>query len=154
MASSAQPDKSNLITPIAIIAALVPLVGGVLWYLERNPVDRSAIAGPSAEANDYASNLKLSGFRMQAAESYAGPRLVEIFGNIKNDGKRALGRVDLNCVFTDPAGAAIYRERGTVIKSKLNPGEMRQFRLAFDGVPPNWNQALPQFRIGSIEFAE
>jgi len=35
----------------------------------------------------------------------------------------------------------------------LAPGETKAFRMAFDNVPEDWNQALPQMVIAAIDFS-
>jgi hypothetical protein len=63
--------------------------------------------------------------------------------------------VELNCVFYDPYGQVVLRERVPIVRSRqggLNPGETREFRLAFDTIPESWNQMLPQLVIAQITF--
>lgn len=152
MASDVRAEKNNLIIPIAIVVALVPIAGGLWWYLERGPREPSQRPGITAEAKAYVRNLKLSGVGMKATENFAGAAVVEIMGNITNSGERTLSLVELNCVFYDTAGLVVLRERLPIVRSALKPGETRQFRLPFEGIPQSWNQALPQLVIAHIRF--
>jgi hypothetical protein len=34
----------------------------------------------------------------------------------------------------------------------LHPGETQSFRLAFDNLPAEWNQAMPSLFISQIQF--
>jgi hypothetical protein len=81
--------------------------------------------------------------------------LVEITGNITNAGGRNIRLVEITCVFTDPSGLVVLRERVPIVSAKmggLKPGETKRFRLPFDTIPESWNQALPQLVIAQIVF--
>jgi hypothetical protein len=50
----------------------------------------------------------------------------------------------------------VLRERVAIVNLKtgaLAPGETKAFRMAFDNVPEDWNQALPQMVIAAIDFS-
>ena len=79
----------------------------------------------------------------------------EITGKITNRGDRPLRLVEINCVFYDPYGQLILRERVAIVKrtgASLKTGETRAFRLPFDSIPSTWNQTLPQLVIARIDF--
>ncbi len=150
------PEKKRFsISPLGIvIVALAVLVGAGIWYLNQ-PVKPREVAPLTPEARAYVRNLKLSDVDMKAHESYAGQSVTEITGNVGNRGDRILKGVYINCVFYDPWGQLVLRERVPIVSQKmgaLKPGESKPFRLAFDNVPPSWNQALPQMVIAAIEF--
>jgi hypothetical protein len=145
-------DKSNLVLPLAIIAALVPIVGGTVWYMERHPAQPPEAAPLTGEAKAYVRNLKLANVEMKATASYVGSTVVEVLGQITNNGDRALQRVELTCVFYDVNGLVVYRERVPIVKTTLKPGETRSFRLPFEGIPQSWNQVLPSLVIANIAF--
>jgi hypothetical protein len=142
---------------MAIVALVVVLAGaGGFAYLMR--AANRAQAGPpplSVEARGYVHNLALSGVEMKANTSYLNQQVVEITGNIGNNGERKLSVVEINCVFYDPYGQLVLRERVPIVSKKmggLNPGETKQFRLPFDTIPDSWNQAMPQLVIAQIQF--
>ena len=92
----------------------------------------------STEARAYVHSLALSGVEMKANTSYLNQQVVEITGNIGNNGDRKLNVVEINCVFYDPYGQPVLRERVPIVSKKmggLNPGETKQFRLPFDTIP-------------------
>jgi hypothetical protein len=92
---------------------------------------------------------------MNAHESYLKQSIVELTGNIGNTGDRVLRTVEINCVFYDPYGQVVLRERVAIVNAKLGglaPGEIKAFRLAFDNIPESWNQAMPQMIIAAIDF--
>ncbi len=140
---------------IKIVALIVLVFGGAAyWYLSQPKV----AVGPAPitpEAKAYVRSLQLAEVEMKAIESFASQRVVEITGKITNNGDRKLKLVELNCVFADPYGQPVSRERVAIVrqsKGGLAPGETKSFRLPFDNLPPGWNQALPQLVIAQIEF--
>jgi len=146
-------EKSNLIIPLVIIGGLLPIIGGVWWYLDREAAKPQAQAPITAEAKNYVRNLKLSQVQMKATANFTGAAVIEVEGRITNNGDRTLARVELNCIFYDVNGLVVLRERVPIVKAPLKPGETRDFRLPFEGVPLSWNQTLPQLVIAHISFS-
>ena len=92
---------------------------------------------------------------MKATENAIGQQVVEIVGNIRNDGDRELKSVSVQCLFFDAYGQVVLRERVEIVRAKLGglkPGETKPFRLPFDNLPQSWNQAMPQLVIAGITF--
>jgi hypothetical protein len=153
---TAPPRKTNLL-PIAIVAILVVVAGAAIWFLLLRGGGRPAQPNPlTPEAKAYVRNLGLAEVEMKAKDNALGGTLVEITGKITNKGPQTLRAIDLNCIFYDPYGQAVMRERVPIVRYKggagLQPGETRGFRLPFDSIPAGWNQALPQLVIAGIDF--
>jgi len=145
------------IPPAALVVALVVIFGaGFFVYLDRASHRPPPPPAPlTGEAKAYVRSLKLADVEMQKHESYLKQSVVEITGKIGNNGDRNLQMVEINCVFYDPYGQVVLRERVPIVSRKvggLAPGELKNFRLAFDNVPESWNQALPQLVIAQIVF--
>ena len=145
------------ISPAGIVIGLAcVLILGVFGWLTFGP--KPAPPPPptlSQKARDYLPSLALSNVHMQAAESYINQRVVEILGEITNNGDASLKLVQVTCIFRDPGNRELLRERALVVGSlggPLGKGEKRSFRLAFDDVPDTWNQALPTLAIAQIQF--
>lgn len=151
----ASETKSTPWPAIAIGAVLALTAGGALWWLSTAPPDRSDKVTLTPEARGYVRSLALSDVEMKATESYLKQSIVEISGNIANKGDRVLKLVEINCVFHDPYGQLVLRDRKAIAGGKfglLRPGETRTFRLAFDNIPESWNQSMPQLVIAQIQF--
>jgi Protein of unknown function (DUF3426) len=144
--------------PVAgVVIALVVILGaGFFLYLDRLSHRRPPPPPPlTSEAKAYVRNLRLLDVDMQKHESYLKQAVVEITGKLGNNGDRALKVVEINCVFYDPDGQVVLRERVPIVSRKIGglaPGEIKNFRLAFDNIPDSWNQALPQLVIAQIVF--
>ena len=155
MAAEIKTEKPPLNLTALIIGVVAVVAGGLAWWWLNQPVRPSQGPPLNPEAKAYVRNLKLSEVEMKAAESYVKQAIVEITGKIGNAGERPLAQVDLNCVFYDPYGQLVLRERVSIVRPRaggLKPGETKNFRLAFDNIPQSWNQALPQLVIAGIQF--
>jgi hypothetical protein len=151
------PKKSNEFpTGIAVALAVILFAGvGALWYVAqpRDNGNQGPVLTPEAKA--YVRNLKLSGVELKATDSAMAKSLIEIVGNITNNGDRKLKLVELNCVFYDPYNQVVLRERVPIIRAKtggLAPAETKAFRMPFDNMAGSWNQAMPQMIIAQIQF--
>lgn len=149
--------KKAGIPPLAIVIALVVILGAAgFWYLDR--AANQPPPGPpplTPEARAYTRYLGLSGVEMQAHTSYLNQQIVEITGSVQNTGDRKLALVEINCIFYDPYGKVVLRQRVPIVSRKMGglaPGETKQFRLPFDTIPEDWNQATPQLVIAQIQF--
>ncbi|HYO80694.1 MAG TPA: FxLYD domain-containing protein [Bryobacteraceae bacterium] len=150
----APKKESRISIPILLVFMLAVAGLGLWWFLASRPRQAQTPAAITAEAKTYVRNLKLGDVEMKATENFAGAAVIEILGRITNGGTRTLNRVELNCVFYDPYGQELKRERVPIVRTTLAPGQTRSFRLPFEGIPQGWNQALPSLVIASIQFAE
>jgi len=153
-AAAAQEKVPIPILPIVV--GLLLVVGAAGFYV----LNRQSSVSPrqpvlTGDARAYIRNLPLSEVAIQAQESYLKQSVVEITGKIGNTGNRVLKLVEINCVFNDPYGQVVLRERVPIVSPKIGglaPGEVKNFRLAFDNIPDSWNQDLPQLVIAQIVF--
>lgn len=151
---AAKEEKSLIPVPLVIALVFLAVLAGAGYYLFTHPSSGSA-TGLTPDAKAYTRNLKLSEVEMKAHESYLGQEVVEITGKIGNGGDRELRQVDLNCVFYDPYGQVVLRERVSIVRQKtggLKPTETKTFRLPFDAIPASWNKQMPQLVIAGIVF--
>jgi len=145
------------IPPAAVVIAVLLVAGGVgFWSLDRASKQSPPPPPPlTGDARAYVNNLKLSGVDMNAHEDYFAHRVVEITGMIQNAGPRMLQQVDINCVFYDPYGQVVLRQRVPIVGQKtggIGPGVTKPFRLPFDSIPEDWNNVMPQLVIARIDF--
>lgn len=141
--------------PIVVGALLLLGVAGYFVLERQSNISRRAPV-LTGDARAYVHNLKLSDVEMKAHESYLKQAVTEITGKIANQGNRVLRLVEINCVFSDTYGQVVLRERVPIVSQKngnLAPGDVKNFRLAFDNIPESWNQAMPQLVIAQIVFS-
>ena len=156
--AGSKTETSRLSIPVPVmVGGIIVILGLSAWggydYWQRKHPPAPPVLTP--EAKQYVRNLQLSGVEMKATESYMKQRVVEITGDVTNNGPRAVNVVEINCVFYDPYGQLVLRERVTVVgrrTGRLAPGDKKSFRLAFDNIPESWNQQLPALVIAQIVF--
>ena len=142
---------------MAIVISLV-LALGIAGFFFLDRASRRPPPPPpplTDEAKGYVKNLRLANVEMKAHESFLKQSVVEITGEIGNAGERTLKTVELTCVFYDPYGQPVLRQRVPIVSAAaggLRPGETKQFRLPFDTVPDAWNNVMPQLVIAGITF--
>lgn len=150
-------DSSRLI--IAIV--MVVLIGGAVLaaFLLRQPPKIAKTASP------YIASLKLSDFKMSAAENFIGATVSYIDGSITNDGDKIVTHVVVEVVFKDEIGQVAqqeevplqvirtngaYPEPVDVSVTPLAPGQMQPFRLTFDHISAQWNRQYPEIRVTDV----
>ena len=118
--------------PVVVAAVLVGLAGAAVWFVAH--LTQQAPQGPvlTAEAKAYVKYLQLGDVEMKAHESYSKQTLVEIVGKVTNAGPRALDRVEINCVFYDPYGQLVLRDR-----SKISPANEDDMYRRLSRTPTN-----------------
>jgi hypothetical protein len=155
MAAIAKKESS---VPVPLVVVSLVLLFGFGGFLLLERASRQGPPPPpplTPEAKAYVRNLQLLDVGMSKHESYLKQSVVEIVGKIGNNGNRLLKHVEINCVFYDPYNQVILRERVPIVSDKMGglaPGEIKNFRLAFDNIPESWNQLLPQLVIAEITF--
>ncbi|MGD0201398.1 MAG: FxLYD domain-containing protein [Bryobacteraceae bacterium] len=159
--STDQPPKRRAAAgiPIALFITAGLAAAGILagWLVLRGGPRKSPTPVLTEEARAYvrAERLQLSDVSMIATDNFARQTLVEITGKITNTGNRRVKVVEIKCVFYDPFGRVVLRERVPIVSARmggLKPGETKSFRLPFDAIPESWNQTLPELVVAQIVF--
>jgi hypothetical protein len=159
-------ERSGVSPAVWGAAALVVLVLiGILVFAGRKK-------GPGAPttlqpADAYAASLPLTGLAMSESDSLSGGKVTYLDGHIQNSGGRTLTGATVQVVFgNDEAmpptiqtvplmlirATQPYIDTEPVGAEPLKPGEGHDFRLAFESVPDNWNQQMPEVRIIGTEL--
>jgi hypothetical protein len=118
-------------------------------------------------ADAYAANLPLSQLAMSESESLSGGKLTYLDGHVRNTGDRTVNGITVQVVFANdmqmpPSIETVpltlirmkepYIDTQPVSAAPIKPGEDREFRLIFEGVPESWNQQMPTVRIIHADF--
>jgi hypothetical protein len=150
-------DASRFVPFIAVAVVLVVAVLAAV-FLRSQP---KAASGPPP----YAANIKLSDFKMSAAENFVGATVSYIDGTITNAGPQTVTHVVVDVVFEDEMGQLAQREDVAlkVVKSNgaypepvdlntspLSPGQSQPFRLTFESISAQWNHQYPEIHITDV----
>jgi Protein of unknown function (DUF2393) len=151
-------DNSRLI----IIAAVVVVIGVMLAlaFLLREPPKKVVPPSP------YLTELKLSDFKMSAAENFIGSTVSYIDGTITNTSDKTVTRAIVEVTFKDAMGQVAqsepdlplrvvrtngaYEEPVDLAAAPLAPGQSGRFRLTFDRISDQWDHQYPDIKITDV----
>jgi hypothetical protein len=155
--ASEESDSSRRTIVIAVVVVMVIAV--VLAILLRSKP--KGASGPPADA----ANLKLSDFKMSAAENFVGATVSYVDGTVTNSGGKTVTHVVVEVNFKDDMGQLAQRENIPlqVLKTSgpypeavdfnvlpLGPGQSTAFRLTFEGISAQWNHAYPDIQVTDV----
>jgi hypothetical protein len=150
-------DSSRLIIGIAVAVVIAGALAAA--FLLREPPRAARTASP------YIANLKLSDFKMSAAENFIGATVSYVDGSVTNTGDKTVTHATVEVTFKDDMGQVAQREELPlrVLKttgpypeavdlavSPLAPGQTEHFRLTFDSISAQWNRQYPEMRITDV----
>jgi hypothetical protein len=138
------------------LAALV----AVLVLHQHRAASRPASAGEvrqalSPEQKAYLASLVFADLRMSAAVNFLGHTVTYLDGSVTNKGSKPVRRLDVELNFVDSLSQVVLRETAHPLAgraSPLPPGETHAFRVTFDHMPADWNQAPPTVKPVYLEF--
>jgi hypothetical protein len=149
-------------TPIIILVVALALAGFVaLWVVwQHQAVSRPASAGVqrpalSAEQKAYLDSIVFTDFRMSSADNFLGNTVTYLDGIVTNKGAKPVRRLDVELNFVDTLNQVVLRENAHPLAggtAPLQPGETQAFRVTFDHMPMDWNQAPPSAKAVYLEF--
>jgi|ERR1700678_119082 hypothetical protein len=152
-----EPDSSR--RTIAIAVAVVMAVAIIFAFLLRGAPKTAS--GPPP----YVASLRLSDFKMSAAENFVGATVSYVDGSVSNLGDKTVTHVIVEVQFKDDMGQLAQREEVPmqVLKtdgpypeivdfgvSPLAPGQSKPFRLTFEGISAQWNHQYPDIQVTDV----
>jgi hypothetical protein len=152
-----EPDSSR--RTIAIAVAVVIAVAVIAALLLRS--QPKSTSGPPP----YAASLKLSDFKMSAAENFVGATVSYVDGTVTNTGDKTVMHAMVEVKFKDDMGQIAQREEIPlqVLKttgpypeavdfsvSPLGPGQSKTFRLTFESISAQWNRQYPEIQVTDV----
>ena len=156
-----QPNDRGISTLhiILTVAAGMAVVLGVLvffWHSHGVAV-QSAGGGTilTGEQKAYLPQLEFTDAHMSAAENFLGASVTYLDAQVTNKGTKTVGRLDLDLTFVDTLNQVVLRERAHPVTPRtppLKPGESRAFRVTFEHMPVEWNQAAPTMTPVYVQF--
>jgi hypothetical protein len=152
LAAASKVLKENMV-PLVLAVLLLGAASGYFMFAPRPAPPAQPVL--TAEAKEYLEKLALSDVEMEAADAQLNVSFLTIKGKITNNGSQSVNGVQVVCVFRDPSGQVLKRERVAIVGSRtgvLATGITKSFEVHFDDVPEAWNQVLPDLVIAEIKF--
>lgn len=152
-------ERDSNLRPILLGVALVVVVVGVIAVLTRGGPKRATVPHP------YAANLKLSDLKMSAAENFVGASVTYIDGTVTNTGNKTVTHAIVHVAFRNSLGEVAqaedvplhvlqtsgpYPDTVDLSLSPLAPGQGKPFRLTFEHISRDWNQAYPDLQVTDV----
>src|SRR5580704_2961259 len=150
-------DSSRVIIFVAVAGVIALMLGlALLWH---EPPKATKTGSP------YAANLKLSDFKMSAAENFIGATVSYIDGTITNSADKTMTHVVVEVTFKDDTGQVaqrdevplqVVRNNGAYTEpvdltiAPLAPGQSAPFRLIFERISTQWNHEYPQIKVTDV----
>jgi len=120
--------------------------------------------GPAAPP-PYAAEVKLSDLKMSAAQNFVGAIVTYIDGTVTNTGDKAVIHAIVHVNFKNSMDQVAqaedlplrvlqtsgpYPDAVDLMTSPLAPRQSKQFRLTFEHISADWNQAYPELQITDV----
>ena len=137
----------------AMLALVIALV--FLWHSRASTVLPAGNITPPEEQKAYFPQLELAEAHMSAAENFLGNSVTYLDAQVTNKGTKAVRRLDVDLTFVDMLNQVVLRERVHPVTERtppLKPGESRTFRVTFEHLPVDWNQAVPTMTPVYVQF--
>jgi hypothetical protein len=152
-------DHDSHWRPILVGLALVVIIVGVIVALTRS--EPKATTGPPP----YVANIKISDVKMSTAENFVGASVTYVEGIVTNAGDKTVTHVVTQVTFNDSMGQVAQAETVPLYvidssgpypnpvdlsASPLSPGQAKPFRITFEHVSAEWNQAYPTLEVADV----
>lgn len=158
---------SGMRLPLLVALVIgVAVVGGILWLGPPAPEETALPApvelpplGPAEEA--YLGQLEFSGLQLSRWQNFLDQTVVYLDGTLANQGDRTIRALEVTLEFRDILGQVVLRTTARVVGNTrraappstvppLPANQTRDFRLAFEDLPADWNQAPPNLRVSGL----
>jgi hypothetical protein len=155
----AERERDSNLRPILLGVALVVVVVGAIALLTRGSPKNTNAPHP------YAANLKLSDLKMSAAENFVGASVTYIDGTVANTGEKRVTHAIVHVAFKNSLGEVAqaedvplhvlqtsgpYPDAVDLSISPLAAGQGKPFRLTFEHISSDWNQAYPDLQVTDV----
>lgn len=148
--------------PVAVASAIAIAAVGALFLFYEHGKGAPTVTPITATADPYAANLTIGKLVMSESSNLSGGKVTYLDGHITNEGTRTVTGITVQVLFHDAAHEVaqndtqdlrIIRTRDPYVDleplsaAPLKPGDAADFRLVFDSVADQWDQAFPDIRI-------
>jgi hypothetical protein len=156
-----EKERDSNLRPILLGVAFVLVVVGIIALLTRGSPRGATPLHP------YAANLKLSDLKMSAAENFVGASVTYIDGTVTNTGDKTVTHAAVHVAFRNSLGEVAqaedvplhvlqtsgpYPDAVDLSLSPLVPAQGKPFRLTFEHISSDWNQAYPELQVTDVSL--
>jgi Protein of unknown function (DUF2393) len=153
------PEHESNLRPILIAVVIIIVAIGVVVLLSRG-----SSKGPVAP-HPYAANLKISDVKMSQAQNFVGASVTYIDGTVTNAGDKTVTHATVHVEFKNSMDQVVqvedlplrilqtggpYPDAVDLGVSPLGPAQSKPFRLTFEHVSADWNQAYPALKVSDV----
>jgi Protein of unknown function (DUF2393) len=137
------------------VAAILIVAAVAVFLLRPKP-------HPPVHLNPYAAQLKITDLKMSTAQNFVGAKVTYIDGTLTNPGDKVVTHAVVHVTFRDSYGQVAqiedvpvkilqtggpYLDTIDLSASPLAAGQSKSFRLIFEHVSQQWNQAYPEIQV-------
>jgi Protein of unknown function (DUF2393) len=153
------PEPESHLRPLLIGVVIVVVVVGLIVFLSRGTAKAPVAPHP------YAAKLKLSDVKMSQAQNFVGASVTYIDGTVTNTGDKTVTHATVHVEFKNSLDQVAqvedlslrvlqtggpYPDAVDLSASPLGPGQSKPFRLTFEHVTADWNQAYPELQVTNV----
>jgi len=154
-----EPQRDLNLRPLLVGVVVVILGIGLLALLSRKKS-----AGPAVQ-DPYAAQVKLSDLKMSQAENFVGVSVTYIDGTVTNTGDKTVTHANVHIEFKNSLDQIVqvedlplrvlqtggpYPDAFDLGTAPLGSGQSKPFRLTFEHISADWNQAYPGLRVTHV----
>jgi len=151
---------STLTIIILIVSVILAGLVAIMVLHQHQAATRPALVVASrppltAEQRAYLTSLAFAEFHMSAAANFLGDTVTYLDGSVTNQGAKSVRNLDVELNFVDSLNQVVLRETAHPLATRaapLQPGETYAFRVTFEHMPVDWNQAPPSAKAVYLEF--
>jgi hypothetical protein len=151
---------STLTIIILVVSVILAGLVAILVLHQHQAVTRSAVVSAtrpplSAEQKAYLGSFAFADFHMSAADNFLNDTVTYLDGTVINKGSKPVRSLEVELNFVDVLNQVVLRETAHPLSDRttaLQPGETYAFRVTFEHMPMDWNQAAPTARAVYVEF--
>ena len=142
-----------LIAAVAVV--LTVILGIAVWVVHTRSSRPQPRAALTAEGREYLQHIEIAEVKVSAATNFLGDMVTYVDAKVTNTGSRPIRQLDLRLEFSDMLNQVVLREIAYPLTARMPPlkaGESRPFRVTFEKMPAEWNQALPTITAVGLHF--
>jgi hypothetical protein len=147
-------NRSVAVWILVALGAMAALVAGLV-LLRSGTTPAGQPAPPTAEEKAYLSEISVADARMSAAQNFLGDTVTSLDANVTNQGSRSVRDIELQLEYVDILDQVVLRDFTHAVSPRALPlqaGKTRAFRVSYDHMPADWNQAPPKITVVRVTF--